>query len=169
MQRGVLLDTSFLISLLSSTRAHHRAARSYWRYFLEQQIPIYLSTIVVSEFAIKQAVPGEILRCCIVLPFNWNDALKAAELNFLSHSGDRESRQALKDDVKIIAQAETVAAEYILTEDEATLFKFVKRCRGESKITVNCIKLSDGFDRAHFSKGQKDFHDELERQEEEEN
>lgn len=82
MAAGVVLDTSFLITLADSSRAHHDAARKYWRYFTENGLPMFLPTIVVSEFYIKQAIPPDILRACVVLPFNWDDALKAASFDF---------------------------------------------------------------------------------------
>ena len=49
MAAGALLDTSFFITLAGKNRAHHEAARRYWRHLLENQIPIFLSTIVVSR------------------------------------------------------------------------------------------------------------------------
>jgi len=75
MASGILLDTSFFITLADPKRANHQTGRRYWKFFLEEQIPIYLSTIVVSEFCVKQEFSPEILRACIVLPFNWNDAV----------------------------------------------------------------------------------------------
>jgi predicted nucleic acid-binding protein len=102
---GILLDTSFFITLADPKRANHQTGRRYWKFFLEQQIPIYLSVIVVSEFYLKQELSPEILRACVVLPFNWNDAVKSAELDFTAYKGARSSRDALKDDIKIIAQA----------------------------------------------------------------
>ena len=83
MPAGALLDTSFLITLAGRDRANHQAAKRYWKYFLENQIPLYLSTIVVSEFSVKQVLGPEILRHCVVLPFNYQDALKSAELHKL--------------------------------------------------------------------------------------
>ena len=35
MAAGVLLDTSFLITLAGSNREHHEAARRYWRHFTD--------------------------------------------------------------------------------------------------------------------------------------
>ena len=52
MAAGILIDTSFLITLADKSRKHHDAARKYWRHFLENQIPIFLSTIVVSAVAL---------------------------------------------------------------------------------------------------------------------
>ena len=48
MASGILLDTSFFITLADPKRANHQTGRRYWKFFLEQQIPIYLSAIVVS-------------------------------------------------------------------------------------------------------------------------
>lgn len=105
MAAGVVLDTSFLITLADSARNHHEAARRYWRHFTEQGQPIFLPTIVVSEFCVRQEIPSEILRACVVLPFNWDDAQQAASLDFSKVDREGQSRDALKDDVKIIAQA----------------------------------------------------------------
>ena len=82
MPAGMLLDTSFLITLAGTNRAHPETAQRYWKHFLENQIPIYLSTVVVSEFCIKQEIPSDMLRCCVVLPFNWDDAQLAARLDW---------------------------------------------------------------------------------------
>jgi predicted nucleic acid-binding protein len=161
MAAGVLLDTSFFITLADPKRQNHQTARRYWRYFTEQKIPLFLSTIVVSEFCLRQQFPAEILGSCIVLPFNWDDALLAAELDFTTFTGPRESRVALKDDVKIIAQAGRAEAIYIVTDDEDTLVKFAKAAKSAGKINCDCIALKDGFDRAFFEKGQKDFEDQL--------
>jgi predicted nucleic acid-binding protein len=167
MASGVLLDTSFFITLADSKRANHKTARKFWRFFLEEQIPVYLSTIVVSEFYLKQELSPEILRACIVLPFNWSDAVKAAGLDFTTFKGDRHSRDALKDDVKIIAQADEAGVEYIVTDDEDTLTRFAKECKNHGKTGCQCIALSGGFDRAYFARGQRDFTDQLDQPDDE--
>ena len=95
MAAGVVLDTSFLITLAGAGREHHQTARRYWRHFAENGIPLYLPTIVVSEFCIRQEIPPEILRACVVLPFNWDDAVKAAALDFSKTDRGGEPRDAL--------------------------------------------------------------------------
>ena len=125
MAAGVLLDTSFLITLADKNRAHHEAARRYWRHFLESQIPMFLSTIVVSEFCIKQEIPPEVLRCCVVLPFNWDDAQRAAKLDWKRLRPAGVERDALKDDIKIIAQAARVEAEFVITDDSVVCLKYL--------------------------------------------
>ncbi len=105
MAAGVLLDTGFLITLADKNRPHHQTARRYWRYFIENSIPIFLSAIVAAEFCVKQEIPPEIVRCCVVLPFNWDDAQRAASLDWKRIRPVGVERDALKDDIKIIAQA----------------------------------------------------------------
>lgn len=50
---GALVDTSFLISLAKPGEINHVAARQYYKGCLDRQVPLYLSTIVVSEFSVK--------------------------------------------------------------------------------------------------------------------
>jgi predicted nucleic acid-binding protein len=162
MATGVLIDTSFLITLADKSRKHHDTARKYWRHFLENQIPIFLSTIVVSEFCLKQEIPADILRCCVVLPFNWDDAQRAAKLDWKRLRCEGVERAALKDDMKIIAQAAGADAEFIITDDTESFFRYCKSLKETGDIQFKPIKLEDGFDRAFLVGGQRDFNDDLE-------
>ena len=162
MAAGVLLDTSFLITLADKNRPHHRDAKQYWRYFLQNNIPIYLSTIVVSEFEIKQPIGPEILRHCLLLPFNYQDAKKAASLNFDLFKPTASSRDALKDDVKLIAQACVKDVAFVITDDVETFYKYCVRLKEQGILSFKAIKLQDGFDKAFFANGQRDFDQQLE-------
>jgi predicted nucleic acid-binding protein len=162
MAAGVMLDTSFLITLADKSRAHHEAARRYWRHFLENEIPIFLSTIVASEFSIKQEIPPEILRSCVVLPFNWDDALRAAKLDWKRLRPPGVERDALKDDIKIIAQAAQADVEFAITDDGESFYKFCQTFKEAGEVQFRAIKLADGFERAFFDpNGQRDFTDDL--------
>lgn len=96
MPAGVMLDTSFLITLAGRERPHHEAARRYWQHFMESEIPVFLSTIVVSEFCIRQEIPADLLRSCVVCPFNWDDAQRAAKLDWSRLRSGAGERGALK-------------------------------------------------------------------------
>lgn len=158
MAAGVVLDTSFLITLAGAGREHHQTARRYWRHFAENGIPLYLPTIVVSEFCIRQEIPPEILRACVVLPFNWDDAVKAAALDFSKTDRGGESRDALKDDVKIIAQAMVKDAAFVITDDTRSFYKFAQQLAATGQAAFRPIKLEDGFDSTFFDpNGQKDY------------
>lgn len=157
MAEGVVLDTSFLITLADANRQNHSAARSYWEYFMEMGIPLFLPTIVVSEFYIRQEIHPGILKRCIVLPFNWDDALKAAELDFSKFKEPKNDRVALKDDVKILAQAMIRDAAYIITDDSKTFYRFALTLVQERAAPFIPIKLEDGFDHSYFNKGQTEL------------
>ena len=161
MAAGVLLDTSFLITLAGKNRPHHEAARRYWQHFIENQIPIFLSTIVVSEFCVKQEIDPQILRCCVVLPFNWDDALQVARLDWKSLRPPGVERDALKDDIKIIAQAARMDVEFVITDDSESFFRYCQTFKAAGKVQFKAVKLEDGFDRAYFNGGQRDFTDGL--------
>lgn len=162
MATGVLIDTSFLITLAGPNRLHHHAARKYWQYFLENQIPVFLSTIVVSEFCIKQEIPPDLLRCCVLLPFNWDDAQRAAKLDWKRLRPEGVERSALKDDIKIIAQAAGADVEYVITDDTESFFRYCKILKEGGDVKFKAIKLEDGFDSAFFNNGQRNFDDGLE-------
>jgi predicted nucleic acid-binding protein len=157
MAAGVVLDTSFLITLADAKRPNHEAARKYWQHFAENGLPVFLPTIVVSEFCIRQEIPADILRSCVVLPFNWSDAIKAAELDFSKSKQKDESRDALKDDVKIIAQVIVKEAAYAITDDSRTFYKYAQQLVQTGAAAFRPIKLEDGFDPAFFNGGQREL------------
>lgn len=163
MAAGVVVDTSFLITLGSAGRENHATGRRYWKHFAETGMPIFLSSIVVSEFHLKQKLPPEILRSCVILPFNWDDAIKAAEIDFRTLERDGVSRSVIKDDVKIIAQAIVKDAAYVITDDKNSFHRYAERAKEQGEACFKSISLAEGFDRSHFtSDGQRDFVDALE-------
>lgn len=157
---GVLIDTSFLITLADKSRKNSATARRYWKYFVDQEIPIFLSTIVVSEFCIKQEIDPAILRCCITLPFNWDHALLAAKFDWTRLRPSGVERAALKDDIKIIAQAAVAEMQYVITDDTESFSRYCEVLKAHGEVDFKTIKLEDGFDSAFFDpNGQRDFTD----------
>lgn len=169
MGAGVVLDTSYLISLADPNRDNHETARRYWQHFMEEHIPVFLPTIVVSEFYVRQEVPPDILQCCVILPFNWEDATRSAKLDFKQFTGDGASRVAVKDDIKIIAQAAVCDALCVISDDADTLLRYLDQLKTSSVVAVRPVSLHDPFDRSHFdATGQRDFIDTMETQPSEE-
>ena len=118
---GFLLDTSFLITLVNPDRDHHETAKSYYREALQRAVPMYLSTIVATEFHVGQPLNTLPLHQFIVLPFNFDHAVIAANLYSVLMQTVRDwdgQRGAVNDDVKLIAQAECSAIPFLLTADE---------------------------------------------------
>ena len=75
-----MLDTSFLIAYADPGRAHHAAARQYFREAIRLQLPMFLSTLVVAEFERKQSLSTLGLGNFRVMPFNFDDGQEAARL-----------------------------------------------------------------------------------------
>ncbi len=159
MADGVLLDTSFLISFADRNRPHHAVAVQFYKFFANEGIPMFLSTVVASEFHLKQPVTDLPLDAMIVLPFNLPDAMRAAELDFTQHKGTPGiTRDALKDDFKLLGQIKANDISYIITEDAKSLYKFCQELRAKNLLSVRAVKLEDGFARSHFDpNGQHDF------------
>ena len=147
MIAAVLLDTSFLISLVDGNRPNHSIAAQYYRLMLEQQSPMYFSAIVAAEFAIKQPIldlPLKNFRC---IPFNIPHSNESARLwNALGKHDDGDNRAVVRDDVKLMAQAAHESIPFIMTEDASTLYKYSERLRDLGVLRVRAIKLVDGFD-----------------------
>lgn len=154
---GALVDTGFLISLAREDRDNHDAAVAYWRYLRENNILIFLSVIVVSEFEVKQPIDDRIRRACIPLLFNWNDATCAAEFDRIREKESGAERQAVKDDIKIIAQAVQADVAYVITDDHNTFAKYAERLREKGLVRFSTIVLRDGFDAGHFRDGGRDL------------
>jgi len=159
MNVSVLLDTSFLITLVDANRLHHPVAKQFYRYLLQHDICMYLSAIVAAEFGIKQAVTDLPLSNFRIVSFNLLHGQKAADLwNALGNRKEGGSREVVRDDVKLLAQASHEDIDFILTEDERTLSKYCERLRMQGLLRTHALKLVDGFDASLLREdGQKDW------------
>lgn len=151
---SVLLDTSFLISLSDPTRPHHAAAVAYYRECARLQVPMYLSTIVISEFQVKQAVNDLPLRNLVVLPFNVDHAMRCGLIIRQMARDPEDDRVRVKDDFKLLAQCDCEAISHLISEDASTLAKYLDRARDTGLATTKPVLLRDGFDAAWFENGQ---------------
>lgn len=151
---SALLDTSFLISLSDPTRKHHAAAQQYFKACIERRVPMYLSSIVVSEYQVKQAINDLQLRNFIVLPFNIDHAMACGLLVRAMPRDVGDDRVRVKDDFKLIAQCQCDSVSHVLTEDANTLTKYLGRLRDEGRLDTRCVLLKDGFEAVWFENGQ---------------
>lgn len=151
MTASVLLDTSFLITLVDQHRRHHEIAAKYYRLMLEEQVPMFFSAIVAAEFAIKQSITELPLKNFRAIPFNIPHGQEAGRLwNLLLSPEDNTPRAVARDDLKLIAQAIHESIPFILTEDASTLHKYCERLTAAGRGRVRAIKLVDGFDPCAF-------------------
>ena len=62
--KSVFCDTGFIIRLLDKTNELHNNAVGYFKYFLENDFIIRLSTIAVAEYCVKGSIGSQNRRMC---------------------------------------------------------------------------------------------------------
>jgi len=79
MKHSVLLDTSFFIRLLNDEDELHENALSYYKYFLENDIVLKVSTISIAEYCVFGKLEDLPLKDIQIVPFNLIHAKKTGE------------------------------------------------------------------------------------------
>jgi len=114
-----------------------------------QSVPLFLSSIVVSEFQVRQDYKTLPLRNMIVLPFNIDHAEYCGKLLADRMLNVTDDRVKAKDDYKLIAQCEMEGISHILTEDSKMLIN-----GRQQTVAVQAVLLKNGFDPSWFNSGQ---------------
>lgn len=145
MNNSVLLDTSFLISLVDASRVNHNKAKEFYKYFIDNKIAMILSAIVTSEFCIKQPITDLPLENFRPLPFNIPDSYHISTLfeNKFKNNENGISRESVKDDYKIVSQCNFNNISYLITEDEK-LFNLLLSLKGDNSINFKPLLLQNG-------------------------
>lgn len=126
-KQAVLLDTSFFIRLLNREDALHESAVSYFRYFLEHDYILKISTIAIAEFCTKGEITDLPLRNVQILPFNYDHAIRAGKLAEVAFRRKKEKgalvypRTVVPNDTKMFAQAtvENEILHFVSADSEA--------------------------------------------------
>lgn len=137
MKHSVLLDTSFFIRLLNDEDSLHNNAKGYFRYFLEKEITLKVSTITIAEYCVKGKIDELPLRNIQIIPFNLDQAKRTgefAEAIFEENRINKEKllpRAIIPNDSKLFAQADLdKSITYFVTSDgrsKNTFFALKKR------------------------------------------
>lgn len=111
MKHSVLLDTSFFIRLLNDEDPLHKNARDYYKYFLEQEIILKVSTISIAEYCVRGEIGDLPLKNLQILPFNLDHARRTGELAKVVFDNKGALQQAnprtiIPNDSKLFAQAD---------------------------------------------------------------
>lgn len=144
---SVLLDNSFCIRLLKSDDEFHQNAKDYFEYFLENGIELYLSTIVVSEYAVGDN-PDNLLSLNVfrLLEFDYADAKIAgsffAELKENDELRKSEQRKVIINDIKIFAQIQNRKIDAYITKDRKSLSKMIEPLGKSHNLKFEFIDLA---------------------------
>lgn len=74
MKHSVLFNTSFFIRLLNDEDSLHQNALGYYRYYLENEIVLKVSTISIAENCVIGKLTDLPLMNIQIVPFNLNHA-----------------------------------------------------------------------------------------------
>lgn len=145
--KSVLLDNSFCIRLLKSDDEYHQNAIEYFEYFLENKIELYLSTIVVSEYAVGDN-PDNLLALNVfrLLEFDYSDAKTAGsfflELKENKELRESEQRKVIINDLKLFAQIHNRQIDAYISKDRKSLTKMIQPLKKSHKLNFQFIDLS---------------------------
>lgn len=128
MPKSVLLDTSFLLRFLNENDPLFKNADGYFRYLLENEYTLAISTISVAEYCVGGTMDQLPLRNLKILPFNLEHAKRTGEFAKILYRERRagninfKERVLIPNDSKLFAQAdveETIT--YFVTSDAESL------------------------------------------------
>lgn len=125
MRNAVLLDTSFFLRFLNEQDPLYRNADGYFRYFLQQDMTMLVSTVSIAEYCVKGELQDLPLRNLQILPFNVSHARRCGEFArvVFGHRNrlDLTNRTIIPNDTKLFAQAdvETTVQYYVSSDTES--------------------------------------------------
>ena len=116
--KKVLADSSFLIALLNKGDAHHKSALEHFNFLVEKGVKFFLSPIVEAELTEDlQAADLPLLSSLKRLTFTFRDGDLASSYRQKKHEKNGASRDCVKDDIKILAQAVINEMDALITAD----------------------------------------------------
>lgn len=128
MPEGALLDTSFFLRFLNENDPLFHNADRYFRYFLEKDFRLYISTISIAEYCVGGSIDQLPLRNLMVLPFNVNHAQRAGEFAKIIYEARRvgqiniSERPIIINDAKLFAQADSESnISFFVTSDARSI------------------------------------------------
>jgi len=118
---------------------------------------MHLSTIVISEYEVRQRITDLGLANFIVLPFNIDDAIVTARVFDVMHAARQQfgdERDAVKDDAKLLGQCVAAGITHFTTDDGPCARRVATaRSKGAIAGLPYAISLHEPFEAAWFSEG----------------
>lgn len=134
MHKSVLLDTSFFIRFLNDGDPLFKNADVYFRYFLQKEINMVVSTISIAEYCVGGEIGELPLRNLQILPFNLDHSKRTGEFARLVFQSkgrlNLKERNIIPNDTKLFAQSDCEQSiEFYLSADSESLkiYNFLKK------------------------------------------
>jgi len=119
---SVLLDTSFFLRFLNDSDPLFKNADGYFRYFLQKEITMMISTISIAEYCVGGDVHELPLKNLQIVPFNLDHSKRTGEFAKIVFQNKGklklQERNIIPNDTKLFAQADTEKTiEFYLSSD----------------------------------------------------
>lgn len=126
MPKSVLLDTSFFLRLLNDEDPLFKNADQYFKYFIDNEINMMISTISIAEYCVGGDIHELPLRNLQIVPFNLEHAKRTGEFaRIIFKNKDKlklKERNIIPNDTKLFAQADTeTSVDYYLSSDSESM------------------------------------------------
>ncbi|HLG41691.1 MAG TPA: hypothetical protein VI461_18570 [Chitinophagaceae bacterium] len=120
--KAVLLDTSFFIRFLNEADPLFKNSDGYYRYFLQKEIPLLMSTISIAEYCVIGSINELPLKDLQIIPFNLSHSKRTGEFARIVFENKGklklQQRNIIPNDTKLFAQADMeVNIGYYLSSD----------------------------------------------------
>ncbi len=106
----------------------HQNARKYFKYFLEQEIILKISTISIAEYCVLGKLENLPIRNIQMVPFNLNHAKRTGEFAKVIFEENKKTtekllpRAIIPNDSKLFAQADLdLSVTYFITSDKRSI------------------------------------------------
>ena len=134
MHEAVLLDTSFFLRFLNDSDPLFNNADGYFRYFLQREITMMVSTISIAEYCVGGDVAELPLKNLQIVPFNLDHSKRTGEFAKIVFQNKGKlklrERNIIPNDTKLFAQADCEkAVEFYLSSDKESekIYNLLKR------------------------------------------
>ena len=122
--KSVLLDTSFFLRFLNESDPLFKHAEGYFKYFIQNEIAMMISTIAIAEYCVGGDINELPLRNLQIIPFNLDHAKRTGELAKIAFQAKKignlqvSNRNIIPNDTKLFAQADKEQSiDYYLSSD----------------------------------------------------
>ena len=146
-KKAVLLDTSFFVRFMNDSSPLFKNADGYFRYFIQNEIDMLISTISIAEYCIGGDIHELPLKNLQIVPFNLNHAKRTGEFAKIAFQAKRadvlqvNDRKIIPNDTKLFAQADCEkTVEFYLSSDAESL-KVYNTIKNETLLNFQFIDL----------------------------
>ena len=148
--KAVLLDTSFFLRFLNDSDPLFKNADGYFRYFIQKEITMRISTISIAEYCVGGDVHELPLKNLQIVPFNLEHSKRTGEFAKIVFQNKGKlklrERNIIPNDTKLFAQADCEkTVDFYLSSDSESL-KIYKLLKQETNPKFHFIDLN-----AHYN------------------